>query len=219
MSNSTPPFRTEQEAFWAGEFGSDYINRNRGDALLAANLDFFCKALQAAKRPASCLEIGANIGMNLRALQLLFPGQEQHAVEINADAARELTKILPPSQVYQSSILDFVPARQWDLVLVKGVLIHLNPDILPLVYAKLATATGSQLLVAEYYSPVPLAIPYRGHADRLFKRDFAGEILDRHPEFELVDYGFAYRRDPKFPQDDITWFLLGRKGERECRRQ
>jgi spore coat polysaccharide biosynthesis protein SpsF len=24
----------------------------------------------------------------------------------------------------------------------------------------------------------------------------------------LVDYGFAYHRDPAFPQDDITWFLL-----------
>jgi len=49
---------------------------------------------------------------------------------------------------------------------------------------------------------------YRGHTDRLFKRDFAGEIMDRHPKMELVDYGFAYRRDPNFPQDDITWFLM-----------
>jgi spore coat polysaccharide biosynthesis protein SpsF len=27
-----------------------------------------------------------------------------------------------------------------------------------------------------------------------------------------VDYGFAYRRDPNFPQDDITWFLLEKRG-------
>jgi len=26
----------------------------------------------------------------------------------------------------------------------------------------------------------------------------------------LIDYGFAYRHDPNFPQDDITWFLLER---------
>ena len=25
------------------------------------------------------------------------------------------------------------------------------------------------------------------------------------------DYGFAYKRDPKFPQDDITWFLMEKK--------
>jgi spore coat polysaccharide biosynthesis protein SpsF len=27
----------------------------------------------------------------------------------------------------------------------------------------------------------------------------------------LVDYGFAYHRDPNFPQDDITWFLLEKR--------
>ena len=34
-------FETEQEQFWAGEFGTDYIDRNKGDALLASNLNFF----------------------------------------------------------------------------------------------------------------------------------------------------------------------------------
>jgi spore coat polysaccharide biosynthesis protein SpsF len=42
----------------------------------------------------------------------------------------------------------------------------------------------------------------------LFKRDFASEIMERHPQMQLVDYGFVYRRDPNFPQDDITWFLM-----------
>jgi len=32
---------------------------------------------------------------------------------------------------------------------------------------------------------------------------------------QLVDYGFAYRRDPNFPQDDITWFLM-EKTELTC---
>ena len=27
----------------------------------------------------------------------------------------------------------------------------------------------------------------------------------------LIDYGFSYHRDPVFPQDDITWFLMERK--------
>jgi len=25
---------------------------------------------------------------------------------------------------------------------------------------------------------------------------------------KLIDYGFNYRNDPSFPQDDITWFLM-----------
>ena len=134
-----------------------------------------------------------------------------NGIEINPDAARELAQVIPPDQVHHTSILDFNPQQTWDLVLIKGVLIHINPDVLPQVYDKLVAASGRYLLVAEYYNPAPVAIPYRGHADRLFKRDFAGEIMDRHPQMQLVDYGFAYRRDPNFPQDDITWFLMEKK--------
>jgi len=46
----------------------------------------------------------------------------------------------------------------------------------------------------------------------LFKRDFAGEMLERFADLKLLDYGFVYRRDPNFPQDDITWFLLEKSG-------
>ena len=205
------PFKTEQEIFWAGAFGTEYIQRNQGDALLASNLDFFAKALRATRGVNSCIEFGANIGMNLKALKLLHPPLEQHAIEINADAAKELAQVIPAKHVYQNSILDFNPQQTWDLVLIKGVLIHINPAVLTQVYDKLVVSSGRYLLVAEYYNPAPVAIPYRGHADRLFKRDFAGEIMDRHPQMQLVDYGFAYRRDPTFPQDDITWFLMEKR--------
>jgi pseudaminic acid biosynthesis-associated methylase len=201
-------FKTEQENFWAGEFGDDYILRNQGDVLLASNLNFFVKALHATRDVKNCLEFGANIGMNLKALKMLRPGLDAHGIEINAEAARQLGEVIPPSQVYSTSILDFEPKRSWDLTLIKGVLIHINPEALPQVYDKLVATAGRYLLVAEYYNPAPVAIPYRGHSDRLFKRDFAGEIMERHSQMKLVDYGFAYRRDPSFPQDDITWFLM-----------
>ncbi|MGB3405955.1 MAG: pseudaminic acid biosynthesis-associated methylase [Jannaschia sp.] len=201
-------YKTDQEAFWAGDFGTDYIQRNQGDRLLASNLAFFGKALAMARDLGSCIEFGANIGMNLKALRLLYPEIACHGIEINADAADALATLIGPGNVTHGSILDAETDAPRDLALIKGVLIHLNPDILPLVYDKLVAATGRYLLVAEYYNPSPVAIPYRGHSDRLFKRDFAGEIMDRHPRMRLVDYGFAYRRDPVFPQDDITWFLM-----------
>jgi pseudaminic acid biosynthesis-associated methylase len=204
-------FKTEQENFWAGEFGSEYIRRNQGEALLASNLSFFVNALKAARGIKSAIEFGANIGMNMKALQLLYPTQVQHAIEINADAARQLAKVLPVEHIYETSILDFQSQRAWDLVLIKGVLIHINPDALPQVYDKLVTTCGRYLLVAEYYNPQPVSVSYRGHADRLFKRDFAGEIMARHPQMHLVDYGFVYRHDPNFPQDDTTWFLMEKR--------
>jgi len=204
-------YRTDQEQFWAGEFGNAYINRNQGAALLASNLNFFVKALNQARGIRSCIEFGANIGMNLKALGLLYPDLEMSAIEINQQAAEQLRSVVPPERIHHESILEFTPKRTWDLVLIKGVLIHINPDALNQVYDKLAQATGAYLLVAEYYSPQPVAIPYRGHTDRLFKRDFAGEMLERHPEFSLVDYGFVYRKDPSFPQDDVSWFLLRKR--------
>lgn len=204
-------FKTEQEAFWAGEFGTAYIGRNQGDALLASNLDFFAKALRATRNVVSCIEFGANIGMNLKALQLLHPAQQHHGIEINADAVKELGAVIGADHVFHSSILDFSPKQTWDLVLIKGVLIHMNPDVLPQVYEALYRAAGRYLLVAEYYNPSPVAISYRGHTDRLFKRDFAGELMDRYADLVLMDYGFSYRRDPNFPQDDITWFLMEKR--------
>ena len=206
--NTKDQFKTDQEAFWAGEFGDDYIERNQGEMLLASNLDFFSKALTNARGISSCIEFGANIGMNLRALRLLYPRQQQAAVEINKAAAKQLHEIIPSEQIFNTSILEFTPYRTWDLVLIKGVLIHINPEVLTAVYDKLVAACGRYLLVAEYYNPSPVAMPYRGHHDRLFKRDFAGEIMERYPKMKLIDYGFAYRRDPTHPQDDITWFLI-----------
>ena len=209
MNNHT--YATPQEQFWAGEFGSAYIERNQGDKLLASNLDFFVKSLRQARQLTSCIEFGANIGMNLKALNLLFPGLQAHGIEINSDAAAQLAHTIPAAHVYNQSILDFKETRNWDLALIKGVLIHLNPEVLPAVYDKLVAATGRYLLVAEYYNPSPVTINYRGHTDRLFKRDFASEIMDKYPQMQLLDYGFCYRRDPNFPQDDITWFLMKKK--------
>jgi hypothetical protein len=60
-------YSTEQEAFWAGSFGSDYVDRNQGRALLSTKLNTMTQALKAAGPIGSVVEFGANIGYNLRA--------------------------------------------------------------------------------------------------------------------------------------------------------
>lgn len=204
-------FQTEQEAFWAGQFGTDYIKRNSGAALLAANLNFFANALRHARGFSTCIEFGANIGMNLKALRLLFPALGLSGIEINPDAAKELRSVISAENVFQASILEYEPTQVFDLVLIKGVLIHINPEFLPDVYERLYRSADKYILIGEYYNPSPVELDYRGHKGRLFKRDFAGEMLDRYNDLKLIDYGFAYRRDPSFPQDDINWFLMEKK--------
>jgi spore coat polysaccharide biosynthesis protein SpsF len=204
-------FKTEQEDFWAGSFGDDYISRNISEEYLASNLNFFSKALQQVGRPTSIVEFGANVGMNLRAIKMLFPGIEAHGIEINRTAADELGKMIGSEHVFHGSIFDYTPAKSFDVSLIKGVLIHINPDMLQQVYAKLYESSRKYILVCEYYNPSPVSISYRGHSDRLFKRDFAGEMLEKYSDLTLVDYGFCYKRDKAFPQDDITWFLMEKR--------
>ncbi|WP_378950621.1 pseudaminic acid biosynthesis-associated methylase [Pelosinus sp. sgz500959] len=203
-------FKTEQEQFWAGEFGNQYIKRNNGERLIASNLALFSKILSKTSSVQSIIEFGANIGLNLFALKSLVPNGELHAIEINPTAVMELEK-MNLTKIYPQSILDFIPENQYDLAFTKGVLIHINPDCLPQVYDLLYQSSRRYIMIAEYYNPSPVEVSYRGHNGKLFKRDFAGEFIQRFSNLKLVDYGFAYHGDPTFPQDDLTWFLIEKK--------
>jgi pseudaminic acid biosynthesis-associated methylase len=161
----------------------------------------------------SVVEFGCNIGVNLSVISRLLPQAKLCGLEITSAAAALARERLPSAEIVETSILDWNPPGLWDLTFTCGVMIHINPDMLPKLYSTLAKASQRYVLIAEYYNPSPVTIQYRGHNDRLFKRDFAGEFLAAHPEFELVDYGFVWRRDPVFPLDDITWFLLKRTSQ------
>jgi len=204
-------YSTPQEEFWAGDFGTEYTGRNDGEVLLASNLTFFSNALKGASQISSCLELGANIGMNLRALKLLYPKIKLKGVEINPDAAARLAELVGVQNVFEGSIFDYPLTDKVDLVLIKTVLIHISPDRLDAVYEKLYQASSRYILLCEYYNTTPVAISYRGHKDRLFKRDFAGEMVEKYSDLALIDYGFLYHRVPPFMHDDITWFLMEKR--------
>lgn len=200
----------EQEQFWSGEFGDQYVARNQGGRLIAANLALFARALSRAGRIDSLLEAGTNAGNNLLALHQLLPQASLHGVEINASACAR-AQALGIADVWHGSLFDYPGDRQYDMTLSKGVLIHLAPDMLALAYQQLHALSRRYILICEYYNPVPVEVAYRGHQGKLFKRDFAGEMLDRFADLKLVDYGFCYHRDEQFALDDITWFLLEKR--------
>jgi len=203
-------FQTEQEAFWAGEFGDQYIGRNPSAKEMGARLALFAKIMARTSEVTSAIELGANIGNNLKVLHQMFPSMDLAAVEIN-DKAVEVLRAWGKAQIHHQSLLDFEPSREYDLAFVSGVLIHINPDRLSQVYDLLFKASCRYLCCIEYYNPSPVEISYRGHSGKLFKRDFAGEIMERFPSLRLLDYGFVYHRDANFPLDDLTWFLMEKK--------
>ncbi len=200
--------KTKQEAFWSGDFGNNYIERNTSDLLLASNINLFSKILNLTRSIDSVIEFGANVGMNLMAIRKLLPNALLEGVEINQKACHLLKKNLSDSIVFNESILDFNVSEKRDFVFTKGVLIHMSPESLPSVYQKIHDSSSRYVCIAEYYNPTPVELNYRNHIGYLFKRDFAGEFLDKYNDFTLRDYGFSYHRDTMFPQDDISWFLL-----------
>jgi pseudaminic acid biosynthesis-associated methylase len=203
-------FETDQERFWAGEFGDDYVERSQGACHVATRTAMWSRILHSCSRIASVIEFGPNIGLNLRALRALLPEAKLCGVEINTKAA-EILRSEGTIDVLEGSFLDTVPSSPADLCFTCTVLIHVNPNRLRDAYARLAGSSRRYVVISEYYNPTPTEVMYRGHKDRLYKRDFAGEFLDAHNEFELRDYGFIYHRQPLFPVDDFTWFLMERR--------
>jgi spore coat polysaccharide biosynthesis protein SpsF len=87
-----------------------------------------------------------------------------------------------------------------------GVLIHVDPSLLAATMAEIHRVAAKYVFCAEYFSPKPEAVPYRGETDLLFKNDFGSLYLDTFPDLRLVDYGFFWRR--KTVIDDCVWWLF-----------
>jgi pseudaminic acid biosynthesis-associated methylase len=203
-------YETAQERFWAGQFGADYIARNSSPGHLAASIAMFTAMLARTERLNSVLELGANIGLNMRSLRMLLPHARLEAVEINPEAYSAVSKIEGVT-AHNTTLLGFRLKERVDLAFTCGVLIHIAPEALSKAYETLYECSNRYILVAEYYSPSPVEIPYRGERERLFKRDFAGDLLETYPKLRLLDYGVFYRRDTTFKFDDTNWYLLEKR--------
>lgn len=172
-------YSTEQEEFWAGSFGNDYVERNLDQQLLSTKTGNFAKFLRKTSGISNCLEVGCNIGLNLIALSRLIPNLHLQGIEINEKATNEARKI-KNTEVFCGSVFDYpIEESKFDLAFTMGVLIHINPDKLNYVYDLLYKSSKKYIMVAEYYNPAPTEVTYRGNKGKLFKRDFAGEFMDK----------------------------------------
>ena len=203
-------FKTEQEDFWAGDFGNNYTIRNQSEEIINSNLFLFSQIIKHAPDVKSIVELGCNIGLNLQALNKINKQFKLCGYEINNLAAQQ-ARNLNIAKIIEGTILDPLPIEyKYDISFTKAVLIHINPKELHNVYDNLYNLSKKYILVCEYYSLNPITIEYRGNVNKLFKRDFAGELIDKY-DLRLIDYGFIYHRDNYFSQDDFTWFLLEKR--------
>ena len=202
-------YHTEQENFWATDFGNDYPSRNEGEKMISSNLALFSKIFKNCPSIQSAAELGCNIGLNLIALNRINKQLKLRGYEINVNAAKTAREA-NIAEIVNTTVVEPLNANTtFDLTFTKGVLIHINPEMLHAVYQNLYDLSNRYILVCEYYNPSPVGIDYRGNKDRLFKRDFAGELINMYG-LKLVDYGFNYQHDPYLTQCDSTWFLLSK---------
>lgn len=201
----------EQEQFWRGQFGDEYHKRNTGRVNNNANFFFeiFSGVLANGNMPHSIIEFGAGIGENLLAIHEIWSEAILIGVDINAEAVGEMEKQRCIEHAFLCPIGDYRGGLRATMTMTKGCLIHIPPADLPAAYATLYRETERWILICEYYNPTPVEVEYRGHQGKLWKRDFAGEIMDTYKDLRLVDYGWRYHRD-EYPQDDLHWFLLSK---------
>jgi pseudaminic acid biosynthesis-associated methylase len=198
---------------WRGDFGDDYVERNRPTPALVDIMErAFRRVLeQAEPAPASILEVGCNIGINLRALQR-FAGAELFAAEPNAKARARVIEdgVLDDRHLCDAwgSNLPHADASI-DLVFTAGVLIHIPESHLIDTVREIHRVSRRFIACLEYFSRDPISLRYRGHDDMLFKRDFGGLYLDMFPDLKIVDDGFFWRRSTG--ADDLTWCLLEKR--------
>lgn len=174
-------FKTKQIEFWQGDFGDAYTARNLIDP--ATRLNLFDDLIDHP--PHSVLEVGSNRGHNLEAISLLFPTAKLFAVEPNRLAANEIP---PKVKTFVGPIQDYFPECKFDLVFTCGMLIHVAPQDLELVCAKIADLSSDRVLIIEYFDKDQKSVEYRGHKDQLFVCDF-GKKFESYTDWKLLSHG------------------------------
>jgi pseudaminic acid biosynthesis-associated methylase len=167
------------EQIWGGQFGNEYVERNRVNPALRQD---FWRGIVTRYASGSVLEVGCNLGANLRPLSIVAAGTSLTGIDINATALGELHRTEPSVRLSRASAsaLPFADAS-FDLVFTCGVLIHQPPELLPFVMDEVVRCSRRYVLCAEYFSPETVEVPYRGQTRALFKSDFGRIYAERHP--------------------------------------
>ena len=186
------------EAFWAGNFGNEYLQRNRVN--WQDRVPFWQSAVEYCA-PATALEVGCNAGWNLRAIQEVDSSIELFGVDVNAAAVEEARQqgfeVQHTSAVTIAGLYD---AGSIDLVFTCGVLIHVAPEDLDPIMRAIVATSGRYVLAVEYAADEEEEIEYRGHAGKLWKRPF-GKLYEQLG-LKLLSVGEAGGFD-----DCVYWLL------------
>jgi len=197
------------EELWRGPFGLEYTDRNAGAGEKRAR---FWRNLLSELPVSSVLEVGCNLGANLRWIQPhVLPGKIV-GVDVNDYALGRLKVGLPRVQA-AAAVARELPFRDdaFDLVFTMGVLMHHAPDALPAAMGEIVRCARRYLLCGEYFAESLTEVFYRGQHGALFKQDFGARYQELFPELKLLKEGRLFEEDG---WDDVTFWLFEKSRER-----
>lgn len=205
-SNDRTTEAVRLEALWAGEFGDQYVERNADAG--AVRGPFWAEILRLTS-PLSALEVGCNVGANLR---WLADGKRRVVgVDVNRGAIAVLERHVSGVTGVEAPARSLpFGDREFDLTFTMGVLIHQPEESLGAVMDEMVRCSRRFVLVGEYHGSETEEVPYRGVSGALFRRDYGAMFLERFPTLRLVDSGFLGRENG---WDDVTWWLFERGDE------
>ncbi len=183
---------TEQIKTWTGDFGADYTERctfesdDAFNALYEKRYGVGRDAINAEwigqlPRDARILEVGCNIGNQLRALQRLG-FNNLYGIDVQRYAVERAKAGCQDIDIIVGSAFD-IPFKDgfFDLVFTNNVLIHIAPDMIGDVMDEMVRVTSRHIWGFEYYAPEFTTINYRGNDDLLWKANYPQLFLDRQP--------------------------------------
>lgn len=191
------------EQLWSGGFGDDYVDRNRaaGD-----RRGPFWQEVLTQFTVQNVLEVGCNIGANLRWIVSYVSPQNVFGVDINLKALSELRRTFPQLNILWSPAREMPFRDKWfDLVFTIGVLIHQPESTLPLVMSEIVRCSRRYLLCGEYFAEQTTEVPYREQRGVLFKRNYGRIYQELFPELQLRKQGFLSRNEG---WDDVTYWVF-----------
>lgn len=155
---------SDTKDFWAGDFGNDYLKRNRVD--WRARIPFW-KQIMDITGARSVYEIGCNAGWNLSAIkradhQVMAVGEDVNETALDQAGAAGHDIILSGSKI----------PRKHELVFSAGVLIHIAPQDLQAIMQRIIGISCDYVLAVEYAADQEEEVLYRGHEGKLWKRPY-----------------------------------------------
>lgn len=207
---------TKQLDAWASDFGKAYTDRN---PLSAEDMDKFMEDYCGAKSsvlfrdcfpPAvvpsgRALEVGCNVGAQLRILKQVNPGLELYGIEPMPYALKRAREADPTISFLPGTAFD-LPFKDgyFDVIMTNTVLIHIAPSDLVQAMKEIYRCSKRFIFGHEYFAESPVEVSYRGAQGLLWKTNFLQRYRDLWPDLHPVYERYLKYADPDRPGQELV---------------